>query len=358
MQQTKPLKMSIVVPVYNGATTLPNCLEAILLNRLEEAEIVVVNDHSTDHSASIATGYGVRVLNNPGGRGPASARNFGAQHSNGAILFFVDSDVVVKNNTVADMMRVFEDHPQVAAAFGSYDDQPGCSNFLSQYKNLFHHFVHQSSVEQASTFWAGCGAIRKEAFKAMGGFNDVEYTKAQIEDIELGVRMWNKHLPVRLEKNIQVKHLKRWTPIGLLKADILYRAIPWSKLILQSRRMPGELNLLPSHRISALLVGCLAFLLVLMPVAYWGFHSPRWILVSMLAATLLIVAVLLFLNRELYRFFANRRGLFFAAGAVCWHLFYYFYSGLSFVLCWFYYKTRSLFRSAHPYNKKNATELN
>jgi hypothetical protein len=50
-------------------------------------------------------------------------------------------------------------HPEVDAVFGSYDDAPRAPNFIAQYKNLFHHYVHQHGKEEASTFWAGCGTV-------------------------------------------------------------------------------------------------------------------------------------------------------------------------------------------------------
>ena len=56
------------------------------------------------------------------------------------------------------------------ALIGSYDDDPAERDFLSQYKNLMHCFVHQTGNEQASTFWSGCGAIRRDVSLAHSGF--------------------------------------------------------------------------------------------------------------------------------------------------------------------------------------------
>ena len=62
--------------------------------------------------------------------------------------------------------------PDMVALFGSYDDEPAETNLLSQYKNLLHHYVHQTSQEDAFSFWTGCGAIRRDIFMEMGGFNE------------------------------------------------------------------------------------------------------------------------------------------------------------------------------------------
>ena len=113
----------------------------------------------------------------------------------------------------------FQASPNLAALFGSYDDEPFESNFLSQYKNLFHHYVHQTAKVDASTFWSGCGAIRREVFLAIGGFEE-NYRRPTIEDIELGYRLKKTGHRIRLLKELQVKHLKRWE---ILRQSIAHR---------------------------------------------------------------------------------------------------------------------------------------
>ena len=67
------------------------------------------------------------------------------------ILWFIDADVVVHCDAITYLLNGFRS-PQVAAVFGSYDDQPAAQNFLSQYKNLVHHFYHNRGRSEASTF--------------------------------------------------------------------------------------------------------------------------------------------------------------------------------------------------------------
>jgi len=120
--------------------------------------------------------------------GPAYARNRGAELARGDILFFVDADVVLAADATAQVRDAFREDPQLAAVFGSYDDAPAATNFLSRYKNLLHHHVHQTSRADASTFWAGCGAIRAAMLARAGGF-DESFRRPSIEDIELGRRL-------------------------------------------------------------------------------------------------------------------------------------------------------------------------
>jgi hypothetical protein len=97
--------------------------------------------------------------------------------------------------------------------------------FLSQFKNLLHHYVHQNAAEEAGTFWAGCGAVRKKAFLDAVGFSEA-YTLPSIEDVELGYRLKASGKTIRLLKALQVTHLKRWPFAGLIRSDIAGRAIP------------------------------------------------------------------------------------------------------------------------------------
>ena len=248
------LTVSVIVPVHNGAASLARCLAALVASDYPHYECIVVDDGSTDDSRAIAARYPVAVVTLAGGPfGPAYARNRASEIARGDILFFVDADVIVSPEAIDQVAQVFRRHPDVDAVFGSYDENPESREFVSQYKNLFHHFVHQGSSEEGSTFWSGCGAIRREVFLKMGGFDEKRYSHPSIEDIDLGCRMRAAGHRILLDKQIQVKHLKRWTLRGMTMSDVFDRGIPWTLLILRERNLPNDLNLRFSQRVSALL---------------------------------------------------------------------------------------------------------
>lgn len=325
--------VSVIVPVYNGSKFLNQCLDALFASEYGAFEVTVVDDGSTDNSAVISRQKGAAVFSTPKSQsGPAAARNLGAEKVQGDILFFVDADVVVKLDTLAKVAGVFERRPEISALFGSYDDAPGEQNFLSQYRNLQHHFVHQNSNSEASTFWAGLGAIRREVFIAVGGFDCERFPIPSIEDIELGARLRAAGYRILLAKEIQAKHLKKWEIVSLVRTDIFCRALPWSKLILTSQGMVNDLNLKTADRLSAMLAGlCIG----LFPFVFW-----KPILLFLLVILLL---TFLFLNRKIFWFFSEKKGVSFAALAFPWQLFYFFYSGVTFVFCWFRYALPQVF---------------
>ncbi len=334
---TKLPFVSVIVPVYNAAGFIETCLDALIASSYPSFEIIVVDDSSTDSSLALVRQYEVTVLPHSRQSGPAAARNFGALHAQGEIILFIDSDVVVQRETIALAVNNFQTNPDIVAVFGSYDDKPQEKSFMSQYRNLFHHFNHQHSDTEAHTFWAGCGAIRKEIFKEMDGFNQERYTKPSIEDIELGSRIHKKGYRIILDRDLQVKHLKRWNLLSVLRTDIFQRAIPWSRLILETEFMPNDLNLQMSHKASSLSVALMIFLI---PILLLGDIQLYRIPVFSIACNIFsaLFVGFLILNRELYSFFANKRGMIFMIQAIPLHLLYYLYSGISFVTCWASYR--------------------
>lgn len=298
------MRVSVVVPAYNNAAGLAECLEVLVRSAGAEDEIIVVDDASTDDTPAAAAPFGVRLLRLERNSGAGAARNFGARNASGDVLLFIDSDVVAAPDTIARVKKIFEERPEIAAVFGSYDAAPRAPDLVSQFRNLLHHFVHQHGDQEASTFWAGCGAIRRSAFEAVGGFTCGDYARA-IEDIELGYRLREAGERILLDRDLRVTHLKRWTLASFLRTDLLYRALPWSRL-LQQRRVPlDHLNLKTEHRVSVVLAAMIALTLPLAPFA------PLALAVAAASG-----GGLIFANRKLLAFFRRIRGFAFAAGSV------------------------------------------
>jgi GT2 family glycosyltransferase len=314
----EPADVSVIVPVHRGGDAFRRCLAALAAADPPPAELIVVVDGGGEADVALARAFGARLIVRECASGPAAARNLGARAARGSILFFVDADVVVPPDAIARVAAAFCDHPQITALMGSYDDAPGDPGFLSQYKNLLHHFTHQHGREETFTFWGACGAIRREVFLAAGGF-DERYRTPSVEDMELGYRLAGAGYKLRLDKALQVKHLKRWEPGNLLRTDIFGRALPWTELIHRHGTLTNDLNLGISSRLSVVAVFCLLGALLIAP------RWPRTLPVAPALATTLLA-----LNAPLYRFFLRKRGLVFTLRALPWHWLYFAYSGLAF----------------------------
>ncbi len=284
-------------------------------------EIIIVADGGTDDTPLPDGRRDITIIETERRGGPAQARNLGAQHATGDILYFIDADVLIPLDAITQVKEAFEIEPAPFALIGSYDDAPGEINFLSQYRNLLHHYVHQTSKEEAATFWGACGAIHRNTFLEVGGFNELLYDQPAIEDIELGYRLKKAGHKIKLCKQLQVKHLKHWDTLTLLKTDFFHRALPWTELILRNRNFLNDLNTDRKSRMSVVLTFCLSFLLVLSL-----FHPWFLTIIPPVSGTLF------FLNFDVYRFFYRKRGAWFTLQVIPWHWLYYFYSGLAFIV--------------------------
>ncbi|WP_170152385.1 glycosyltransferase family 2 protein [Paracoccus aestuarii] len=221
------MKIGVIVPAYEAEPTIGACLDGLLAAGFSVGDITVVDDGSRDRTAQIVRGRGIQPICQPN-QGAARARNAGAEASQGEILFFVDSDVVVHADVRTRLERFFSDHPDHAGLFGSYDDAPPAPPRVSRLRNLLHHHVHQRAAGAASTFWTGCGALRRHDFDRAGGFRTEEQ---MIEDVGLGLRLARLGRPVMLVPDLLCTHLKSWGWRDFAKTDYRHRAQPWTRMM-------------------------------------------------------------------------------------------------------------------------------
>ncbi len=254
--------VSVVIPVHNGGPDLQACLQAIAASSWQVHECIVVDDASDDNMTSrAADAIEARVIWLNTQHGPSFARNRGVEEASGDIIFFVDADVLVHPDTIEKGIGVLQSEPDTAAVFGSYDDCPGHPSFISKYRNLYHHWIHQTARAEASTFWTGCSAIWREVYLETGGLEE-SFGQPSIEDIEFGIRLCAAGYRIRLEKDMQCRHLKNWTLANVLTTDIFQRGIPWMTLLLASKNAPNDLNINYRSRIATVLAALLCLLLL------------------------------------------------------------------------------------------------
>ena len=315
--------VTLVMPAYNAAELI-----AVTLAAAQDAagadNVLIVDPGSDDGTAEVAEERGGRVIRMGRRAGPAEARNFGVGRIDGDVVLFVDSDCRAHPDAVERVRRAFAADPELVSLTGSYDIDPPDPGFFSQYMNLRHHYTHQKALRENATFWAGCGAVRLDVFRACGGFDAKAFPRPMIEDIELGVRL-KSYGNTRLDPDLQVTHLKRWTLRSVVSTDIFQRAIPWSRLILESG-LPDDLNLRSSQRLAALLAPLALLSLPAIPLLL-ALLDPIWVL---LPSCLVLASMLL--NLGLFACFARRRGLPFAIGGWLFHQVHLFYSAVTFVL--------------------------
>jgi len=312
-----PPAFSFIVPFHRGLRTLDRCLDA-LMPLPSGSELIVAADGAVEDCSPLASTRGLRVVDVPGPSGPAIARNAGAAAATGDVLVFVDADVAVSRAGLRRLARVFTEQPRIAAVFGAYDEAPSDPGFMSQYRNLSHSFVHHASTADAHTFWAGFGAVRRDAFCAVGGF-DGRFERPSVEDIDFGYRLTAAGYRVLLDPSLSATHMKRWTVRSAIASDVRDRGVPWTQLIWRYGALRNDLNLRGEYRWSVVLA-YLALLMVALAV-----YDRR-----ALAVLPLVAAGLTVLNHRYYRFFYLRRGAWFAARVWVLHAVQHLCNGVSF----------------------------
>ena len=323
--------LSVIVPTHQGQDVLPRSLAALAASTLprDAWELIVVDDASIDDSALVAAEFADTVVRLPGkARGPAYARNRGSELARGEVIVFVDADVCVHPDALARFAKVFATEPDVGAVFGSYDCDPPAQGFISQYRNLLHHYHHQRNRGEAETFWAGCGAVRAEVFAAAEMYDEWHFSRPQIEDIELGNRIHALGQRILLLPEIQCQHLKRWTLRGMLVTDLKDRGVPWARLLVaQGTPLQARLlNITTQEKICTALV-CVMVILTAVAVV-----AQR---IDVLHAALGCMIPVLVLNRRFYAFFERARGFWFAVRVVPMHMLYYCLNGIAAASGWF-----------------------
>lgn len=303
--------LSVIVPAHGAAHLLPDTLAALRSSHLPdiEWELIVVDDASRDATAAVAAAFADRVIRlTPAPRGPGAARNAGSEQARGTWLLFIDADVRVHADTLAQFVRSTRAHPEAVAIFGAYDDRPEAPGLVSQYRNLLHRYVHLRGAGPAATFWAGCGGVRREAFRAVDGFDTTRFARPQIEDIELGYRLRDRGGQIILDPTIQGTHLKRWTLTSMMRTDIQDRGIPWTRLLLERRgRNATGLNTGVTEQVKVALAG-----LALLSFTLAGaLANPQLVLLGLVLLGLLGIG-----NWRALWWYRNTRGIGFAIATV------------------------------------------
>ena len=225
-------RVSVVMPVYNAEATLAECLTRLCNSTAGNFEIVLVDDGSTDQSRAIAANFPVRIVPTAGRVGPAAARNLGARVAEGDIVFFIDSDVMVRSDTIARVVDSLR-QADVDGVVGVQAADMRHRDLVSQYKNIWMRWTYVRQLGEVPLFYTTAAAIRRDAFLRAGGF-DQGYANPNVEDTAFGQKLARLGIRVRVEPGLEVEHVKRYSLVGLLRTDFM-RAVSLTRLKLRQR---------------------------------------------------------------------------------------------------------------------------
>ncbi len=233
MPVMKPqLRISVVIPVFNGSRTLRRTLETVRRQKESPLEVIVVDDASTEDISDMVRELGARHHRLPMNVGPAMARTEGARLASAPIVLFTDSDVWLPEGLIAGIRRAFEEN-NCECVQGVFSRQCPHSNFFSQYKNLYNRYVLSQLPVWINTTYTSVTAVSREFFFQCGGFDQNIHTPS-VEDRTLGQSIVTAGGRILLDKDLEVIHNKRMTFTGFLRNQF-HRSRDLAKLLLRQK---------------------------------------------------------------------------------------------------------------------------
>ncbi len=193
--------VSVIVPAYNAAATLAECLHACLNQTHASTEVIVVDDGSTDDTPAIVEAFSVHYVRQEN-RGPASARNRGVGIARGDVVAFTDADCVPEADWIERLLGGFEKN--TVAVGGTY----GIRNDSSLLARLIHEEIvlrHKNFRDTVDFLGSFNVAYEKSAFQNAGGF-DESFPIASAEDNDLAYRLQDAGGVLRFVRDARVSH--------------------------------------------------------------------------------------------------------------------------------------------------------
>ncbi len=294
--------ISIVIPTYNAEKFMPGLLDSIFASDVEDFEVIIADDRSTDNTVDMVKKYPVKLVTLSENSGPGRARNLGVKAAKGDIIFFLDADVTVSGGTIREVKECFERNPKTNCVIGICEKEPLNSGFVPRYMALF-EYIHLggSGSDRVSVFAPRCGAIRKDLFEKVGGYNE-GYKGADVEDFELARRI-NRIDCIELNRKMVVKH--QFATFKQAVRNYFRRAALWVHLFMKVKKLDNAGPSVPSNGIAAIAAFSALISLLLMffvNESVYGF--------------IFFIGVYLFANFKWLNFMRQEAGLIFAVKAV------------------------------------------
>jgi glycosyltransferase involved in cell wall biosynthesis len=229
--------ISVIIPAYNARATIVDCVGSVLSGGVKPLEVIVIDDCSTDDTASIVEAViarhpgVVKLIRAPVNAGPACARNLGASVAKGVYFFFIDSDTVMLPDTLENFLKRIQECDAVS---GIYHPEPLNEGTAPRYKAYqLAYFFGCRGVFEHDVFIASSAGIRAEVFHATGGFNEKLPWGMDVENEEFGNRIAAKYR-ILMDPSVNVRH--HFPGFGKLTQTYFHRVSLWMELFLKRGR--------------------------------------------------------------------------------------------------------------------------
>lgn len=225
--------LSLIIPAYNSWDTVYELLVSLRKSTFKNFEVIIGDDASHTEKSSKLLQINPTIVRLPINRGPAAARNAAAKLAKGKVLVFLDSDVTVYPDTLANIVKKFSDDPDLTALTGVWDKHQETHSFFPQFKALRDWSYWTNERDQDGYYYlfsTRIAAIKRDVFHRLGGFN-VEFR--QMEDVEITYRIARRYAII-FAPDVRVHHeFEEFWPVA---KKYFWRSFYWTKLYKQRRK--------------------------------------------------------------------------------------------------------------------------
>jgi len=300
--------ISVIVPNRNGSATIGKCLEAVYGSAYAPYEVIVVDDGSQDNSVPIIKSYPCKLIQISEPHGASRARNVGATHSRGSILFFTDADCLLQANTLKEVMEAMKERPQGRIVGGTYTRLSHDRTFFSDFQSLFIHDAETKAPENPDYVATHAMAIAARTFKESGGFR--EDFLPILEDVEFSHRMGRAGARLSMNPAVLVQHVFNFTLVSSW-VNGMRKSFYWTIYSL------GNKDLLTDSGTASLGLKASLVSLVVMFILLARIGSGESLY---LYGAVIPLGVNLLMNRKLFRTFYEAKGMAFMIAAVLYYI--------------------------------------
>lgn len=206
--------VSVYIPAYNAQGSIEKSVRSILSQSCPIDEIMVIDDGSTDRTAQIAAGLGVKVLRHSRNRGIAASRNTALKAVKSEFAASIDSDCIAESRWLEECLRHFND-PRIAGVGGAMAESGHSLPDRWRAVNLRQN--NWKGADSAVPFLAGCNTVyRRRALLEAGMFD--ERFRSHHEDSDMGRRLREKGAVLRYLPHAMVTHIKKDTLYSVMRS--------------------------------------------------------------------------------------------------------------------------------------------
>ncbi len=235
MERQIKMKVSIVLPVYNGERYLKKALHSIIRQTFTDFELIIVNDASTDHSLEIAEKYAakdprIKVYTNEKNSKLPQSLNNGFARASGELFTWTSDDNILHPNFLKRMVETLDEHPDVDLVYGmqQYIDENGKPYAVRDYPKDLDDIYYKDTV-------AACFMYRRKVHEELGGYDT---SKFLVEDYDFWLRAYEKFKFYFLPEILYSYRMHKGSLTGQRRVEIKKRAIALREDILARTEDP------------------------------------------------------------------------------------------------------------------------